>query len=115
MGREFAQAVGRWDALSDLSVRPEIVGVCDVNPEVLRWYVENYPGLRVATTDHHELLEQDEVEAVYCAVPHNLHARLYVDVIESGKHLLGEKPFGIDLEANARIMSTIREHPDVVA
>jgi hypothetical protein len=27
MGREFAQAGARWDVLSDLSVRPEIVGV----------------------------------------------------------------------------------------
>jgi predicted dehydrogenase len=69
--------------------------------------------LRVATTDHRELLEQDEIEAVYCAVPHNLHAELYIDVIESGRHLLGEKPFGIDLEANARIMTAIREHLDV--
>jgi predicted dehydrogenase len=56
MGREFAQAGARWDVLSDLSVRPEIVGVCDVNSKVLAWYVENYPELRVATTDHRELL-----------------------------------------------------------
>jgi len=48
MGREFAQAVARWDVLSDLTVRPKIVGVCDVNSKVLAWYVENYPELRVA-------------------------------------------------------------------
>jgi hypothetical protein len=48
MGREFAQAGARWDVLSDLSVRPEIVGICDVNSKVLAWYVENHPELRVA-------------------------------------------------------------------
>ena len=41
-----------------------------------------------------QLLENPEVEAVYCAVPHNLHAQVYSDVIRAGKHLLGEKPFG---------------------
>jgi predicted dehydrogenase len=35
-------------------------------------------------------------------------------IIRAGKHLLGEKPFGIDLAANAAIMAVIRDHPGVV-
>ena len=44
---------------------------------------------------------------VCCAVPHNLHEEVYVAVLEAGKHLLGEKPFGIDLAANAAINRAI--------
>ena len=32
------------------------------------------------------------MEAIYCAVPHNLHRKLHVDIISAGKHLMGEKP-----------------------
>jgi predicted dehydrogenase len=47
-------------------------------------------------------------------VPHHLHAELYADIIASGKHLLAEKPFGIDMEANERIKRAIQQHPDVL-
>jgi predicted dehydrogenase len=42
-----------------------------------------------------------------------LHAQIYVDTIRSGKHLFGEKPFGIDLEANQAILDAIHQHPRV--
>jgi predicted dehydrogenase len=53
------------------------------------------------------------VDAIYCAVPHNLHAQLYTDIIKAGKHLLGEKPFGIDIEANQKILEVIHANPQV--
>jgi predicted dehydrogenase len=114
MGREFAAAAARWSVLLDLDVEPEIIGVCDVNPASLHWYAQNIPSIRISTTDHRVILENDEIDAIYCAVPHNLHAELYSETIRAGKHLLGEKPFGIDLKANARIMAAVREHPEVL-
>nr|WP_255807607.1 Gfo/Idh/MocA family oxidoreductase [Cohnella mopanensis] len=60
------------------------------------------------------MLAEGSVDAVYCAVPHNLHAQIYIDIIKSGKHLLGEKPFGIDLEANRAIQAVIDAHPEVI-
>lgn len=112
MGREFAVAAARWPALLDLEIGPEVVGVCDVNSDLFGWYEENLSSLKITTTDYRELLESDQVDAVYCAVPHNLHADLYTEVIEAGKHLLGEKPFGIDLEANSRIVEAARARPE---
>jgi predicted dehydrogenase len=58
------------------------------------------------------VLDDPEVEAVYIAVPHHLHAELYVAALDAGKHLLGEKPFGIDLAANETIMRAVAVHPD---
>ncbi|ACZ43421.1 oxidoreductase domain protein [Thermobaculum terrenum ATCC BAA-798] len=114
MGREFAVASARWPALLDLDVAPEIVAVCDVDPAAFAWYRERFPSVALYTHDYRELLASDEVEAVYCAIPHNLHAQVYVDAIEAGKHLLGEKPFGIDLPAYERIMRAVRAHPEVL-
>ncbi len=113
MGREFASAAARWSHLPDMNVRPEIVAICDTNKAMLPWYTDNLPSIEQATKDYRELLANDAVEAVYCAVPHNLHEQIYCNIISAGKHLLGEKPFGIDKAANDAILSCIAEHSDV--
>ncbi len=114
MGRELASAAARWFHLVDLDFAPRVVAVCDVNPAARQWFVDHVPGVHLATENYHELLADDQVEAIYCAVPHNLHQQVYTDVIRAEKHLLGEKPFGIDLAANRAIMRTIEENPAVL-
>ncbi len=114
MGREFGSAVARWCHLLDLDVVPRIVGVCDSNPAMLSWFTDNFDGIQIATQDYQDLLNSSAIDAIYCAVPHNLHERLYVDIIEAGKHLLGEKPFGIDQAANERIMAAVLAHPELL-
>ena len=114
MGREFASAAARWMHLLEMPVRPEIVAVCDANPELMNWFSSNFSSITQVSTDYKALLENPEIDAIYCAVPHNLHAQLYVDIINAGKHLLGEKPFGIDQAANGAILKAINANPDVV-
>lgn len=114
MGREFASAAGRWHALLDLDVAPRIVGICDTSPAHLRWFQDAVPTLEIATLDYRDLLGDPAIEAIYCAVPHNLHERIYVDVLNAGKHLFGEKPFGMDLPANDAIFAAARAHPDLL-
>ncbi len=113
MGREFASAAARWCHLLDINVRPEIVAICDKNTELYGWYKRNFPSITCYTAEHKELLARKDVDAVYVAVPHNLHAEIYEDALAAGKHLLGEKPFGIDGPANDRILKAIAAHPDV--
>ncbi|MDD5727922.1 MAG: Gfo/Idh/MocA family oxidoreductase, partial [Victivallales bacterium] len=114
MGREFASACARWCHLTEMRVRPELAAVCDRNPNVHNWYRDNFPSITQFTENYRELLDNPEVEAVYCAVPHNLHEQFYCDIIKAGKHLLGEKPFGIDLRANTAILNCIKQHPGVL-
>lgn len=114
MGREFASASARWcHLLSDVS-RPEIVAVCSRTLESTQWFQKNFPSINFVTQDYRELLKREEVQAVYCALPHNLHGQVYSDIIRAGKHLLGEKPFGMDQDQNAQIMQAVREHPEVI-
>ena len=114
MGKEFASSAARWLHLKEPRARPEIVAVCDLNPELTAWFSENLPSVTQATSDHRALLANEEVEAVYCAVPHNLHHQIYPDILSAGKHLLGEKPFGIDAAANNKIQKAIDEHPELL-
>lgn len=114
MGKEFASAAARWCHLSGMSVRPEIVAVCNRSERPMEWFRENFASVKQCTTDYRELLANDDVEAVYCAVPHNLHEEIYSAAISAGKHLVGEKPFGIDKSANDAIMKCASEHPAVL-
>jgi predicted dehydrogenase len=113
MGREFASAAARWIHLDGVGARPRIVHVCDTNPDVLAWYERLEPQPQ-RTADWRVLLADPEVEAVYCAVPHHLHAELYPAILAAGKHLLGEKPFGIDLAACDTIIEAVDAHPELL-
>ena len=112
MGKEFASAAARWCHLPEMMVRPEIVSICDKNAETFHWFQNNFKTITQVTDDYKELLSNPEVEAVYIAVPHNLHEEIYTATIKAGKHLMGEKPFGIDKEANNEIMQIIKENPE---
>jgi predicted dehydrogenase len=116
MGKEFASAVARWCHFrDDISPRPVITGICDKsNPDSRSWFLRNFNKIVVDSTDYNDLLASSDVDAIYCAVPHNLHQKLYTDIIRSGKHLLGEKPFGIDLTANQKILEEIDKRPDLI-
>ncbi len=115
MGREFASAAARWMHLPEMQARPELVAVCDKNPAILDWYRRNLPAIRNFTDDYHQILADKSVDAVYIAVPHNLHAEIYCAAINAGKHLMGEKPFGIDCAANDAILAGLKAHPEVFA
>lgn len=114
MGREFASATARWCHLTEEICQPEIVGICDTNAQAKEWFLKNFDSIRCNVTDYRDLLTQPDIDAVYCAIPHSLHQQVYVDIIKAGKHLLGEKPFGIDKAANDAIMAAVRTHPEVV-
>lgn len=112
MGREFASVSMRWLHLLDDLPRPVILAACDLNDDNLNWF-RQVPDCKYFYHNYQEMLENPEIEAVYCAVPHHLHAKVYGDVIRTGKHLIGEKPFGMDLAAMNEIEAAMAGHPEV--
>ena len=75
----------------------EIVAVADLFEEKRREYLDKYDIPKGYQT-HHELLADDEVEAVAVVLGHQLHHQLTVDACNAGKHVLVEKPMAINLE-----------------
>jgi len=106
MGRELAVVCGRWMSLVDHPVRPSIVAVADPNPAAREWF-RQIDSVTTLVDDWRTLIEDDSIDVLYLAVPHNLHEDLYVAVAEAGRDYLGEKPFGIDLSSAQRIVKAI--------
>ena len=107
MGKELLALVGRWDALVDHPARPAITAIADPSPDVQNWFRQ--VGVPNIYSDYKELLLNAEIDVVYIAVPHNLHEEIYLATIEAGKDFLGEKPFGIDLEASQNIVNAVKK------
>ena len=114
MGKEFGSSIARWCHLLDDGPVPVLTAICDKNRDTWKWYEENFPELIMKTEDYKELLQSKEIDAIYCAIPHHLHEQFYIDIIHAGKHLLGEKPFGIDKKANDNILKAIKNKPQVI-
>ncbi len=113
MGKEFASAASRWCHLTEDVPIPEIVGVCNTSAPAMEWFRDNFSSVKYFVTDYRELLNKADIDAVYCALPHNMHKEVYIAAIRAKKHFLGEKPFGMDLEANKEIMRAVYDNPDV--
>ena len=61
------------------------------------------------------LFEDPEVDIVYIATPHNSHAELSIKALESGKHVLCEKPLAQDLRDAEAILQASRQAQRVLA
>ena len=106
MGRELAAVCGRWMALLGHPCRPEIVAVADPAPAARDWFARLPSSPRVSA-DWREVTEDDAVDVLYLAVPHDLHEEIYLAAAAAGRDFLGEKPFGIDLAAARRIVEAV--------
>lgn len=55
-----------------------------------------------------EVLAREDVDAVFLAVPHDLHAPLAIQAAEAGRHVIVEKPAAESLEAAVRMAEAAR-------
>jgi predicted dehydrogenase len=84
-----------------------IVRVMDIREELARDLGQKYEV--PWTTNQEELLADPQVEAVYIAVPHFLHAPITEQAAAAGKHVLCEKPIATTLAEADRMIAATRK------
>jgi predicted dehydrogenase/threonine dehydrogenase-like Zn-dependent dehydrogenase len=65
-----------------------------------------------AVTDYRQILDDDEVNAVFVVTGHSNHARLVAEALEAGRHVFVEKPLAIDRTQLAEVAEVARRRPD---
>lgn len=90
----------------------EVVGVADVRPERAKSTAEKF-RVPYWYTDYRKLLERGDVDAVVVATPHPYHASIAVDAIESGKHVIIQKPMATTVEDAGKIVSAAKRCKNV--
>jgi predicted dehydrogenase len=89
-----------FDALADCRIRL----VCDTDPNRLKHMKKLHPGVETCLS-FEEVLERSEVDAVAIATPTRLHYAMARQALESGRHVLVEKPMA----------GSVKECEDLVA
>jgi predicted dehydrogenase len=89
----------------------ELVAVSRARSHLAESFATEF-GARGWYADWRELLQDDDISAVYVATPVHLHAEQTIAAIEAGKHVLCEKPMALTVDECNRMIAT-RDHHNV--
>jgi UDP-N-acetylglucosamine 3-dehydrogenase len=79
-----------------LNKNVEIVAVCDIVAERAEKMAEEY-GAK-AFSDYKEVLKLEDIDAISVCLPNYLHAPVSIDALNTGKHVICEKPMATSKE-----------------
>ncbi len=75
----------------------EMVATCDVNPEIAKQAADKFE-ISKTYVDYREMLADPEIDAVSVATPNKYHKQPTIDALTAGKHVICEKPLGMNAD-----------------
>ncbi|MEM3745310.1 MAG: Gfo/Idh/MocA family oxidoreductase [Candidatus Bathyarchaeia archaeon] len=90
----------------------EVVAVADIKEERARLTAERF-NIKFWYSDYMKLLERNDVDAVVVATPHPTHAKIAVDAINAGKHVIIQKPMCTNSKDAEAIVNASRKRSDL--
>ena len=75
--------------------------------------VANQLNIKKRYGSYEALLEDPEIDAVYIPLPNHLHVPWTIKVLEAGKHVLCEKPIGMNAEEAKILLESTQKFPDL--
>lgn len=84
----------------------ELAAVASRTPDRAQAFADTHAaaGSRIEALGYEALLEHADVDAIYVATPHPQHADLVLQALRAGKHVLCEKPIGLN---HAEVMAMV--------
>ena len=97
------------DALNE-SFSGKLVGIASLNDQRREEFGDKYNIENKYRFQNYDLLlDSSNIDAVYISTPHTLHAELSIKAAGKGKHILCEKPAGINFNEGKKIINSARE------
>jgi predicted dehydrogenase len=81
-----------------------VKGIASRDPQKARQAAAKY-GLSTAYDSYDALLADPEIDAVYIPLPNHVHMEWTIKAVEAGKHVLCEKPIGLDAAQAERLIA----------
>ncbi len=78
-----------------LDARAELAAVCDANAELVEKRQREW-GVKKGTTDPDVICADPDIDAVIIATPNFTHRPIALAAVRGGKHVMCEKPLGLD-------------------
>ena len=91
------------------STTGKLVGVASRSEALAHAFAQKY-GARDAHGNYASLLANPEVDAVYIATPHPMHLEWAIKCAKAGKHILCEKPAGMNRQETEQMIEAAKAH-----
>ena len=92
----------------NIDPRAELVAVCDPNEALLAQRKTEWGPARY-TTSYEEVAADPNVDAVIIATPNYTHKPIALACIDAGKHVMAEKPLGLNLDEARAMFEAARD------
>jgi len=70
-------------------------------------------GIPTAYSSYEDLLADSSIDAIYNPLPNHLHVPRTLEAMKAGKHVLCEKPIGLDANEAQNLLDVTKEHPNL--
>jgi len=90
------------------TVRPRLVAMCGRNEDRVAEAVNRY-GYEGYYTDWRQMVEDPRIEVFDNCAPHALHCEPSIAAAEAGKHVLCEKPLGLNSGETGRMLEAVQK------
>ncbi|MBV9612055.1 MAG: Gfo/Idh/MocA family oxidoreductase, partial [Acidobacteriaceae bacterium] len=101
-------------SLQMLPNEAELVAVASPTPGNAQKLAKKY-GVPRVFTDYREMLKEPDIEMVTITAPNSLHAQMTIDIANSGKHVVCEKPLCMTLEEADEMIDTCKRRGVLLA
>ena len=98
--------------LKYLTERAQIATICDINTDAAEksareFHASVYP-------DYNDMLHNEELDICLVCLPHHLHVRAGLDILEKGINLFLEKPMAVNRNECRELMSTAQKKGKII-
>ena len=107
MGRAHANYITETDGL-------ELTAVCDLDPNRTEVALQDFPQITIYNAVE-KLLAAPDVDLAVIVLPHNVHAKIALQCLEAGKHVIVEKPMCITIDEATAMIEAGRQSGKMVS
>ena len=107
MGRAHSNAYRQVARFFDVDPAPIMRAICGRDEGGVREAAAAL-GWESYETDYHRLVARDDVDLVDVATPGNTHREIVLAALETGKHVLCEKPLANSLQEASEMLAAVR-------
>jgi predicted dehydrogenase len=106
--------IGREKVIPALqkSTHNEVIAICSRDEQSAR-IAADYLGITRAYGSYDALLADPDIDAIYNPLPNHLHVDWSIKALHAGKHVLCEKPLGLNTADAQRLVEAANAHPQL--